>query len=161
MKKLVISLFMGLVVVNPAVNAACTEAQTALLHKLFYKGFSGGNMTVLEEVFHPEIEFIHPGLPPGLEGVKKIVQMNNAAFENWHFDIHDLFCDGEKAAVRYTGSGIHVGSFMGETPTNKEIQLNGAVIYLIQKNQIVKDWYVPDELSFLSQLGVIPPIKVK
>ena len=49
-------------------------------------------------------------------------------------------------------------SFMNETPTGKEVQLNGISIYKIKDNQVIKDWYAPDELNFLIQLGIIPPV---
>ena len=44
----------------------------------------------------PEFELNHPTLPPGIEGVKTIVKMNNDAFDDWHFEVHDLISDGDK-----------------------------------------------------------------
>lgn len=134
------------------------EKNIALIKHLFLDGFSGGHMDVIDEVFHPEFELEHPSLPPGIEGVKTIVKMNNDAFEGWHFTIHDLICEGDKVVARYTATGIHRNSFMNETPTGKEVQLNGISIYKIKDNQIIKDWYAPDELNFLIQLGIIPPV---
>ena len=72
------------------------EKNIALIKHLFLDGFSGGHMDVIDEVFHPEFELEHPSLPPGIEGVKTIVKMNNDAFEGWHFTIHDLICEGDK-----------------------------------------------------------------
>lgn len=135
------------------------EANIELIKHLFMDGFTGGHMEIIDEVFHPEFELNHPSLPPGIEGVKTIVKMNNNAFEGWHFTIHDLICDNDKVVARYTGSGTHVNPFMGEQPTGKEIKLNGISIFLINDNKIFKDWYVPDELSFFTQLGIIPPLQ--
>ena len=135
------------------------KANIELIRHLFMDGFTGGNMEIIDEVFHPEFELNHPSLPPGIEGVKTIVKMNNDAFAGWRFTIHDLICDDDKVVARYTGSGIHVNSFMGEQPTGKEVKLNGISIYLIKDNRIIKDWYVPDELNFLIQLGIIPPFQ--
>jgi len=136
---------------------ACTQAQIALMDKLFFEGFSGGNMDVIDEVFHPEFTLSHPSLPPGIEGVKTIVKMNNDAFDNWHFTVHDMICDADKIVVRYTGTGTHANPFMGESPTGKQVELNGISIIVIKDNQIIKDWYAPDELNFFIQLGLIPP----
>ena len=35
--------------------AVCSEAQTAVMNKLFFEGFPGGNMDVLDEIFHPGV----------------------------------------------------------------------------------------------------------
>lgn len=144
--------------IPPALYATCTDVQTDVMDKLFFEGFSGGNMEVIDEVFHPDFELNHPSLPPGIEGVKTIVRMNNHAFDGWHFTVHDLICDGDKVVARYTGSGVHVKPFMGETPTKKQVKLDGISIFVIHGKQIVKDWYMPDDLGFLIQLGVIPPL---
>jgi predicted ester cyclase len=159
MKKITIALLMGLLLANKLVFATCTEDQKYVMDKMFYEGFPGGNMEVLEEVFHPDFILEHPSLPPGVEGLKKIVEMNNHAFKDWHFIVHDLICDGDKVVARYTGTGIHVNSFMGEEPTNKKVELDGISIYIIKNRQIIADWYAPDDLGFLTQLGVIPPMQ--
>lgn len=159
MKKLLVSsLLLILNLTHNIVNAECTEAQSALMDKLFYEGFPGGNMEVIDEVFHKDFILNHPSLPPGIEGVKTIVRMNNNAFEDWHFTVHDLICDGNKVVARYTASGTHVNPFMGEKPTGKTIKLNGISIIEISDNQIIRDWYAPDELNFYIQIGLIPPL---
>jgi predicted ester cyclase len=150
--------FAFLWLINPAVYAACTDTQTAVMDKLFFEAFPGGNMDVIDEIFHPDFELTHPSLPPGIEGVKTIVKMNNDAFDGWHFTVHDLICDGNKVVARYTGTGIHANPFMGETPTNKEVNLEGISIFIIEGSQIVKDWYMPNDLGFMTQLGIIPPM---
>ena len=160
MKMAIISSLMTVLFFLSAPAAAvCSEVQTAVMNKLFFEGFPGGNMDVLDEIFHPEFELNHPTLPPGIEGVKTIVKMNNDAFDDWHFEVHDLICDGDKIVARYTGSGVHANPFMGETPTNKEVKLDGISIFVIKDNMIIKDWYMPNDLGFLTQLGVIPPLK--
>ena len=136
----------------------CKAEQRALIEKLFYKGFSGGHMEVLDEVMHADIAFSDPAFPPGLEGIKALVRKNNASFEDWAFKMDDVLCDGAKVVVRWQGSGKHVASFMGEKPTNKQIELNGISIYLIENNKITADWVVPDNLGFLMQIGVIAPV---
>ena len=153
----IISLLLILFTALPTYGA-CTSKQTALMNRLFYDGFSGGHMDVIDEVFHPDFELNHPSLPPGIDGVKAIVRMNNTAFENWRFAIQDIICEENKIVARYSATGIHTNSFMGEVPTNKSVTLNGISIFVIRNNKIIKDWYMPDDLNFLIQLGLIPPL---
>ena len=144
--------------VGPA--PGCSAANKALVEKLFYRGFSGGNMEVLDEVFAEDIHFEYPGVPAGLEGIKAIVQKNNASFEGWRFEMHDTLCDGDKVTVRWSASGKHVNSFMGEEPTNKEVELSGISIYRIENNRITGDWVTPDNLGLLTQIGAVAPVDI-
>lgn len=140
-------------------TATCPEgANRTLIEKLFYEGFSGGNMTVIDEVFHPEIHFEDPAFPPGLDGIKQLVEKNNRSFDHWHFTIHEMLCDGDRVVVRWNGNGMHAHSWMGEAPTGNTVNLNGIAIYEIENNKIIADWVVPDNLGFLIQIGVLGPM---
>lgn len=143
-------------IAQPAI-ASCSAGNQALVEKLFYKGFSGGNMQVLDEVMSKDIHFVDPMFPPGLEGIKALVKKNNDSFEGWHFKMHLVLCDGDKVTVRWSGYGKHTGSFMGEEPTGNDIELTGISIYQVKDNKIIADWVVPDNLGFLMQTGVLAP----
>ena len=133
------------------------ELNKRVVRKLFMEGFSGGDLKVIEEVMSPDIELHDPNLPPGIEGVKAIVRKNNEAFDDWTFTMDDVIAVKDKVVIRWAATGIHAGSFKGETPTGKEVRLHGIAIYRLQDGVIVEDWVVPDNLQFLMQLGVIPP----
>ena len=137
-------------------DTAQLEANKALVVRLFRDGFSGGNLSVVEEIFSPDIKLVDPNLPPGIEGVKAIVKKNNDTFDGWSFTLHDVLAIDDKVVVRWTGSGVHARSFMGEAPTGKKVELNGLAIYQIAGGRIVTDWVVPDNLQFLMQLGALP-----
>lgn len=141
-------------------HSACSGETRALVEKLLYKGFSGGNLEVIEQVFSADIKFEDPMFPPGLEGIKALVKKNNDAMSDWKFSIDDMLCDGDKAAVRWTANGIHTGPFMHEEPTGESVQLKGIVIYEIQNQKIMRDWLMSDNLGFLTQIGVLSHEKV-
>ena len=64
-------------------HSACSGETRALVEKLLYKGFSGGNMDVIEQVFSADIRFEDPMFPPGLEGIKALVEQP-AGINKWH-----------------------------------------------------------------------------
>ena len=142
--------------VGPA--PGCSSANKDLVEKLFNQGFSGGNLSILDDVMSKDIHFDDPMFPEGLEGIKALVKKNNDSFEGWHFKMHDMLCDGDKVTVRWSGYGKHVASFMGESVTHNNIELSGISIYQIKAGKIVADWVVPDNLGFLMQIGVLEPI---
>jgi len=142
--------------VYPDSRGSCGAERIALITTLFHEGFTGADLQVLEEVFHPDIRFDDPNFPPGLAGIKALVTKNNESFAGWHFELHDLLCDGNKVTVRWSGHGKHVGSFMGEEPTNEAVELEGISIYQVENGRITADWAMPDNLGFLTQIGVLP-----
>ena len=72
--------------------------------------------------------------------------------------MHDVLAVDDKVVVRWTASGTHVKSFLGEAPTEKEVELKGISIYMLENGLIRKDWVEPDHLGFLTQLGVLSPM---
>ena len=134
------------------------EQNKEVVRRLFMDCFSGGNLEVLDEIISPEFEFEYPNLPPGIEGLKAIVKKNNECFKGWQFTMHDVLAVDDKVVVRWSASGIHVKSFLGESPTKKKVQLKGIAIYLLKNGMILKDWVEPDNLGFLTRLGVLAPI---
>lgn len=134
------------------------EKNQEVVRKLLMEGFSGGNMEVIDEVISAEFEFDYPNLPAGIEGLRAIVRKNNECFEGWQFEVHDIFASGQKVALRWSATGIHVKSFLGEPVTGKKVELRGSAIYWLQDEKIVKDWVEPDNLGFMTQLGLVAPV---
>ena len=126
-----------------------------LVSRLILECFSGGHLHVIDEIVSPEFEFHYPNMPSGIEGLKAIVQKNNDSFKDWSFKIYDLLAEGDKVVSRWSATGIHEKSFLGEPPTGNKVKLKGISIYQIQDGKIIKDWVEPDNLDFLTQLGIL------
>ena len=92
--------------------------------------------------------------------MKALVKKNNDAMSEWQFTIEDMLFDGDKTAVRWSATGIHTGSLMGEEPTGNRINFRGTCIYHIQNKKIITDWHVADNLGLLTQIGVLPTADV-
>lgn len=159
LRQCVLSIAAALVMIS-GVQADCTKENRNLVERLLYKGFSGGNMEVIEDIFSADIHFEDPMFPSGIEGIKALVKKNNSAMSNWKFVIDDMFCAREKAAVRWRATGVHTGSFMHEKPTGNPVELKGIVIYEIRNQKITRDWLMSDNLGFLTQIGVLSHEKV-
>jgi predicted ester cyclase len=134
------------------------EQNKALVRRLFLECFSGGHLHVIDEIVSPEFEFFYPNTPPGIEGLKAIVRKNNATFTGWSFEVHQLLAEDDRVVAQWSGTGIHAKSFLGEAPTQKKVTLKGISIYQIKDGKIYKDWVEPDNLGFLTQLGVLKPV---
>ena len=126
-----------------------------LVSRLILECFSGGHLHVIDEIVSPEFEFHYPNMPPGIEGLKAIVKKNNDTFDRWSFKIDQMLAEGDKVACQWTATGLHAKSFLGEPPTGNIVKLKGISIYQIKQRKIYKDWVEPDNLGFLTQLGLL------
>ncbi len=50
-----------------------------------------------------------------------------------------MVAEGDAVVARWTARGIHNGSFMGEKPTGKQIEVRGLTYYHLEGNKIVED----------------------
>lgn len=97
-----------------------------------------------------------PGLDPGIEGIKQMVRIFQNAFPDMKGAVEDVVAEGNKVAVRFSGTGTHQGEFFGIPPTGKPIKSTGINIFRIEDGKIVEHWNNADDLGVLQQLGVIP-----
>ena len=72
------------------------------------------------------------------------------------FTLEEVIAEGDRVVVRWTGSGTHVGEFMGIPPTGRSFTIAGIDIHRIEGGRMAEHWHVVDQLSLLQQLGLIP-----
>lgn len=140
------------------IETSIEERNQQVVRKLLMECFSGGHLDVLDEVISEDFEFEYPNPPSGMEGLRAIVRKNNTCFEGWQFEVHDIFASSEKVSLRWSASGTHVKSFLGEPVTGKMIYLRGISIYWLRDGKIFKDWVEPDNLGFMTELGLVAPV---
>jgi len=128
-------------VVRRFYDEMCNERKNDLAPELFTKDY----------VLHD------PQVParPGPEGMAEAI----AAYQegvNGHWEIEEMFSAGDRVAVRWTGSGTHVGEMNGIPPTGKDVRVDALSIFRMEGGKIAEMWEVWDTLGFLQQLGVVP-----
>jgi steroid delta-isomerase-like uncharacterized protein len=135
------------------------EDQKKLVYRRFVEEvINGGNIDVVPELF-AENYVDHtrpPGAPEGLDGVRMIPAMFRGAFPDLHFAIEDMVSEGDVVATRVTGRGTNDGPFMGMPPTGREARWSSMGFFRVEDGKIAEHWGVPDLLTLLTQLGVIP-----
>lgn len=131
-----------------------------IVRELFEHGFTGGRREVIDRLFAPDAGYHQPGVPPGMEGLGLIVELDNDAFAGWRYDVEELIESGERVAVRWTARGRHESTYVGEGPTNHEVELTGISIYWLRDEHILEAWSSPDSLGLLQQIGVVPEMAI-
>ncbi len=135
------------------------EENKALVRRLV-EAWNTRNWDVLDELMAPICvdHYALPGQKPGREGYKEAQISITNALPDIQFTLEDMIAEGDKVVVRLTLSGTHRGEFMGIVPKNKRVTVPEISIWRIVGGKFVEEWGFCDRLSFVQQLGVIPPI---
>jgi steroid delta-isomerase-like uncharacterized protein len=92
-----------------------------------------------------------------LPEVQRVITEFMSAFPDLHFDIEDIFGEGDRVVTRMTANATHHGSFLGHPPTGKKINCSVIGIARIADGKIIEHWGVTDELAMMAQIGMLPP----
>jgi steroid delta-isomerase-like uncharacterized protein len=134
-----------------------SEANRAVVARFYETALNAGDVTVVDELATPDYEEHDPipGQGTGRDGLRDRVQMLVDAFGQ-RFTVEDTIAEGDRVVVRWTGSGTHVGAFMGIPPTGKSFTIAGIDIYRMADGKMAEHWHVVDQLALLGQLGLLP-----
>lgn len=117
-----------------------------------------GDFAALEQVIDADAvnHDLPPGVPNGLEGVRRTVAMLRDGFSEQRYEVHHVIGEGETVVIHATMHGRHTGSFLGIPPTGREVALRSMHIVRYRDGREVETWALQDRLGLMQQLGVIP-----
>src|SRR5436305_9962292 len=130
-----------------------------LFRRLIEEGFNGGDLTVAEAVTSPDLvehQDFGPHHAPGAEGVRAVISSLRRAFSDFHLRIEDMAVSGDTVWARMTATGTHDGPFMGHPPTGRRMRATVFDVIRVADGRMVEHWGVPDRLSVLYQLEIVP-----
>jgi predicted ester cyclase len=124
-------------------NAVSVEDNKALIRRLFDEVWTG-DVAAADRYY---------AAGPQLDGLKEFATALYAALPDWHVTIDDLVGEGDKVAVRWTGTGTHLGVWEGSPPTGQRVTTTGIDIEHIVDGKIVQEDGVVDMLGFSQQIA--------
>jgi len=80
-------------------------------------------------------------------------------FSDINFVVDEIFGVDDRIIKRWTFNGTHSGEFAGIPATGNQISLKGVSVSRIVDGKIAEELDYMDDLGFLQQLGVIPPME--
>jgi steroid delta-isomerase-like uncharacterized protein len=92
----------------------------------------------------------------GREAWRRWMSSLSDAFPDRHIHIHELLVEGERAAVRLTWTGTHLGEYAGIAPAGRRVEVNGISVFALREGRIAEQWIEQDILSMHQQLGAAP-----
>jgi C-1 hydroxylase len=104
----------------------------------------------------------HPGVSVLLDKTRSVAyhQRFVTAFPDIRFEVLGVVSEGDRVLVQWTASGTHterLATVTGETipPTRRRATVSGAMVAEVRDGKMVRGWFYWDQLSLLSQLGLI------
>jgi predicted ester cyclase len=77
------------------------------------------------------------------------------AFPDVHITIEDMIAEEDKVVARLVATATNTGSFAGQPPTGKKVEIRSIRIYRIAGNKLVDTWAMQDRLGLMEQLGFV------
>jgi steroid delta-isomerase-like uncharacterized protein len=121
--------------------------------------FNEGRLELIDELLADDfVEHaqLPPGVPPGREGLRIIVQALRSAFPDFRYEILLQFQDGDHHIGMIRASGTMTGEFMGMPPSGKSASWDEVHIGRMADGKLLEHWAVIDQLGMLQQLGFAP-----
>ncbi len=135
-----------------------SEQNKALYRNFLDEVLNNKNADAIDKFMGPDFADHNPppGFPPGPEGLKQMMTMFFSAFPDLKITTDDIIAEGDMVVGRHTTTGTHKGDFMGIAATGKQVKINEIHWVRFAEGKAVEHWGLSDDLSMMTQLGVIP-----
>jgi predicted ester cyclase len=125
-----------------------------------FEVWSTGELERLDDLVAPEVVHHDPYDPngdQGLEGMKRTIELNRAAFPDMRLEVEDQIAEGNKVVTRWHGEMTHLSDLRGASPTGNRVTVTGITIDRLQDGKIVEAWRSMDTLAVLRGVGALGP----
>ncbi|MGI4720626.1 MAG: ester cyclase [Janthinobacterium lividum] len=130
------------------------EFNKQLVRTLYQDCINGRDLDRIEALVAPD--FLGPRGERGPREFRATIEAVLMGFPGVRFEIHDLFGEGDRVALRWAFRASHGGWFVGQPPSSNQVTQEGNVIYQIREGMIVRAWLQADRLGVLQQIGAVP-----
>lgn len=125
--------------------------------RAFGDAVNSGDLAALDDLVAPG-SVDHdpaPGQGAGPKGFRGMFAEMRTAFPDLHVEVEHLTATEDDVALAYTITGTHQGPLMGHEPTGRKINVRGVQIGRFADGKLVERWGSSDQLSMLTQLGIV------
>ena len=158
--QIVMQIFIVLLIITGCISGqeGYLKRNKELVRRMDEEVWNKGNLEIIDELY--STNFVWHFLPSGsetigLDSLQEHVRKHREAFPDWTEEIKHIVAEGDFVSIHYVSRGTNEGSFQGNPPTGKPIEINEMSIFRIVDGKIVEQWLIPDLLSLNQQLGFI------
>jgi steroid delta-isomerase-like uncharacterized protein len=98
----------------------------------------------------------------GIPDFTAMVERNRLAFRNLTYRVDDTVAEETKAAVFWTMTSTHVGTWREVEGTNRDVSIRGMTVFYIREGRIYEAYVENDVLGLMTQIGGVvmtPPLQ--
>lgn len=134
----------------------CVVASVSDLMERFYRElWNRWNDAAVEDTLSPG--FIFRGSlgqeTAGRQGWRQYRDLVRAGSADFHNEIVELVCDGQRAAARLMYTGTHTGVLLGLPPTGRHFAYAGAAFFTADSEWLTSAWVLGDLDGLRRQLS--------
>jgi predicted ester cyclase len=128
-------------------GGACVSEESKAMVSRMVEGINAGDIeATVDELFASR----------AARRVKRLFTEFHSAFPDWREEIVELVAEGNTVAGRFKCSGTHRGTFLGEAPTGKRMEVEEVFFLRVEDGKFVDFWALEDSLNRMRQLGLLP-----
>lgn len=126
-----------------------------LVERFYGELWNRWNDAAVEDTLSPEFTFRGSlGLQTsGLDGWRQYRDLVRAGSADFHNQIIELVCDGQRAAARLRYSGTHTGLLLGLPATQRRFEYAGAAFFAADSQRLTSAWILGDLAALRRQLS--------
>jgi steroid delta-isomerase-like uncharacterized protein len=134
-----------------------TTEESIAIAEAYFAAFNAGDAEALGALLAPD--YRHAGAlvaEQDRELHQERLRTNREAFPDGHYELPDVFANGDLVAVRHVFTGTLQGPYAGVEPDGQPVAVRGVHIHRVACGQIVETWNSGDGLGLLRQIGALP-----
>lgn len=136
---------------------ATTPDEAIAVAEAYFDAFNSGDADALGALLADD--YTHHGAlvaQQDRELHKERLLTNRAAFPDGHYDLQDMFAQGDLAVVRHVFTGTLQQPYAGVAAQGQPVAVRGVHIHRVVCGKIVETWNNGDGLGLLRQIGALP-----
>ncbi len=133
-----------------------TNDNEARFRRLIDEGFTGGDLSVFDELMAEDCVEHQRGNPPGREGGKAVVRTLRGWFSDFSLTVEDVAVAGDVVWARNRARGTNTGAVFGNPPSGKQVEVTVFDVVRFRDGLIVEHWGVADQMGLMLQIGAVP-----
>jgi steroid delta-isomerase-like uncharacterized protein len=143
------------------VNAtgSTTEANKAIVMRIFDEVLSGGDFTVSDELVAPDSKFFTHARPEpfvGPQGFREYIGAVRKGMPDTKVEVHQLVAEDDTVVAFWTLHGTHTDNLLGIPPLGNRIALDALEWVRLRDGKLVEIRLTMDTIGLMRQLGVLP-----
>jgi steroid delta-isomerase-like uncharacterized protein len=140
-----------------AVGGGTMDANKALAMRFWSDVVNDGRFEVIDQIVAADYLQHQADVPPGREGLAAFQRSVRTAFPDQRATVEDVLVDGDRVMTRTVIRATHTGPLGKLAPTGRSIEITVIDVWRVQDGRLREHWGVLDNLSFMRQLGALPP----